>query len=134
MNNIPHEKSVTRLLDQDRVDAYAVAARDENPIHLDYQFAKDRGLDGTIVHGMLVLALVSETMGEICGRSWASGGSLKVSWRAPALIPATVTARVELRSVEDGRADYEVLCEDDQGTVLLTGTASAPALSEQITG
>ncbi len=119
--------SVTRLLDQARVDAYAVAARDGNPLHLDPAFARERGFEGAIAHGMLVLALVSEAMGAACGRGWAEGGALKVRWRAPALIPVTVTARVELRSTGDGRGGYEVTCKDEQGTVLLSGTASAPA-------
>ena len=123
--------TVTRLLDQARVDAYAVAARDDNPLHLDPAFARERGFDGAIAHGMLVLALVSEAMGAAVGRVWAAGGELKVRWRAPALIPVTVTARVELRSTDDGRAGYEVFCEDEQGTVLLSGTASAPLPAER---
>jgi len=126
MSNPQPVASVTRLLDQARVDAYAVAARDGNPLHLDPAFARERGFDGAIAHGMLVLALVSEAMSAAIGRGWAAGGLLKVRWRAPALIPVTVTARVELRSSSDGRAEYEVICEDAQGEVLLSGTASAP--------
>jgi acyl dehydratase len=117
---------VTRLLDQARVDAYARAARDPNPLHLDAQVARRSGFEGTIAHGMLVLALVSEAMSAAFGRRWAEGGSLKIRWRAPALIPLTVTARAELRSEQDGVVTYDVTCEDEQGRVLLTGAASAP--------
>lgn len=117
---------VTRLFDQSRVDAYASAARDGNPVHVDAAFARRSGFDGTIVHGMLVLALVSEAMGTAFGARWAAGGALKVRWRAPALVPATVTARAVLRSEREGAATYDVTCEDAGGALLLSGTASVP--------
>ena len=132
MSDAPRVQPVTRLLDQPRVDAYARAARDPNPLHLDAQVARRSGFDGTIAHGMLVLALVSEAMSGAFGRRWAEGGALKVRWRAPALVPATVTARAELRSHVDGVATYDVSCEGEGegegegGTALLTGTASVP--------
>ena len=126
MTEAPQVPSVSRLLDQPRVDAYAEAARDHNAVHLDPQFAQASGFEGTIAHGMLVLALVSEAMVRAFGRRWAERGTLKVRWRAPALLPLTVTARAALKSEADGLATYDVTCEDDRGTVLLTGTASAP--------
>ena len=126
MSAAPRVEPVTRLLDQARVDAYARAARDPNPLHLDAQVARRSGFERTIAHGMLVLALVSEAMSAAFGPRWAEGGSLNVRWRAPALIPLTVTARAELRSQRDGVATYDVTCEDEQSRVLLTGAASAP--------
>ena len=126
MSDAPEVPAVTRLLDQARVDAYARAARDHNPLHLDPKHARQMGFESTIAHGMLVLAVVSEAMTAAFGRRWAERGSLKVRWRAPALVPVTVTARAELRSEGDGMATYDVSCEDQHGTVLLSGTASAP--------
>ena len=126
MSAAPEVPAVTRLLDQARVDSYARAARDHNPLHLDPKYARRMGFESTIAHGMLVLALVSEAMTAAFGRRWAEGGSLKVRWRAPALVPVTVTARAELRSEGDGMATYDVSCDDEHGTVLLSGTASAP--------
>ncbi|MSQ41595.1 MAG: hypothetical protein EXR65_00935 [Dehalococcoidia bacterium] len=121
----PQVPAVTRLLDRARVGAYAGAARDGNPIHLDPVVARAAGLDGPLAHGMLVLALVSEAMSRAFGRRWADSGSLKVRWRAPALVPSVVTARAVLRSERDGVASYDVRCEDARGVVLLNGTASA---------
>lgn len=115
---------VTRLLDQPRVDAYAEAARDHNPIHIDADFAAGTPFGQRIAHGMLVLALVSEAMAATFGERWASSGALKVRWRAPAVQPVTVTARATLRSSEGGVATYDVACEAEDGIVLLAGTAS----------
>ena len=122
----PEVEAVTRLIDQPRVNRYAVGGRDPNPIHLDTPEAAATQFGQPIAHGMLVLSLVSEAMTNTFGERWASGGHLKVRWRAPALPPVTVTARATLQKVSDGVARYEVSCEDEHGSVLLTGTARAP--------
>jgi len=117
---------VTRLIDQGRVNAYADAANDHNPLHLETPEAAASQFGRPIAHGMLVLALVSEAMAGAFGERWTEGGRLKVRWRAPAVQPVTVTARAELKGTSEGVATYEVVCEADDGTTLLTGTASAP--------
>ncbi len=122
----PEVPSVSRRLDQPRVDRYAAAARDPNPIHRDTPEARASQFGRPIAHGMLVLALVSEAMTRAFGERWAAGGALKVRWRAPAVPPVTVTARTALRGVAGGSATYDVVCETEGGEVLLTGIASAP--------
>lgn len=124
--NAPVVAPVTRLIDQARVDAYADAARDHNPIHRAGPEASAGQFGRPIAHGMLVLALVSEAMAGAFGERWARGGTLKVRWRAPAIPPVTVTARATPRAVADGVARYDILCETEGGEPLLTGTASAP--------
>ena len=120
----PAVPSVTRLIDQDRVDRYAVAARDPNPIHTDAEFAAASEFGGRIAHGMLVLALVSEAMAGAFGRRWAESGTLRVRLRAPAVQPVEVTAHAEPRGVADGVASYDVRCETADGSLLLSGTAT----------
>ena len=122
----PEVQPVTRLIDQSRVDRYAVGARDQNPIHLETPEAQASQFGRPVAHGMLVLSLISEAMTNTFGARWCAGGHLKVRWRAPALQPVTVTATAQLRKVADGFASYDVSCEDEHGTVLLTGTARAP--------
>ena len=115
---------MTKAITQETINAYALAGGDSNPLHTDPAFAANTQFGGTIAHGMLVLALVSEAMTAAHGLRWAATGTLKVRWRAPALPPLTVTARAEPRKVVDGVASYDVSCEDEAGVVLLTGTAS----------
>ena len=124
MSTPPEELRLVRLIDQGRVDAYADAARDHNPIHVDEVFAAASPFGTRIAHGMLVLALVSELMSAAFGEAWARSGALKVRWRAPAVPPVSVSARALLRSSSDGVATYDVSCEAEDGTVLLAGTAS----------
>lgn len=122
----PPVLSVTRLIDQARVDRYAVAAHDMNPIHRETAEAYAGPFGRPVAHGMLVLALVSEAMSDAWGETWAQRGVLKVRWRQPALVPVRVTARATLRAEAGGLASYDVVCEGDDGTVLLTGTAAVP--------
>ena len=44
------------FFNQNDLVKYAKASGDFNPIHLDEEFAKTMGLDNVIVHGMLIMA------------------------------------------------------------------------------
>lgn len=46
-------------LGQDRINAYAEASGDHNPIHLDPDFARAVGLPSTIAHGLLTLGVAA---------------------------------------------------------------------------
>jgi 3-hydroxybutyryl-CoA dehydratase len=122
----PEIASVSRLIDQERVNRYAVAARDMNPIHRETSEAYAGPFGRPAAHGMLALALLSEALTNALGERWTEHGVLKVRWRSPALPPCTVTARATLRSEEGGIATYDVICENDQGDTILQGTASVP--------
>lgn len=126
MSEPPVVVPVTRLVDQPRIERYSAAARDPNPIHRQTPEAAASQFGRPVAHGMLILALVADAMAGAFGERWASGGALKVRFRAPALPPIMVTAHAALRSTSDGIATYEVACEDEHGQVLLSGTVSAP--------
>jgi 3-hydroxybutyryl-CoA dehydratase len=66
---------------QKDINLYAKASRDFNPIHIDEDFAKNTPLGGTIAHGMLILAYVSQMMTNAFGKSWLSGGRLNVRFK-----------------------------------------------------
>jgi len=120
----PATCEVSRLIDQPRVDRYAVAARDPNPIHRETPEAYEGPFGRPVAHGMIVLGMVSEAMAQAFGHAWAETGTVKVRWRTPGLTPFTATARADLKKDEDGVATYDVVCTDDRGETLLTGTAT----------
>ena len=45
-------------INQDDLVLYANASGDQNPIHIDQNFAKKSGLPDVIAHGMLILSLI----------------------------------------------------------------------------
>ena len=118
-----------RLVTQEKINAYAEASGDFNPIHVDPEFARKTPYGGTIAHGFLTVAYLSEMMTQCFGKGWISGGRMEVAFRAPVKPGSTVTVRgtvVEIAQEGDrARAECEVWCEVDDGTRVLTGRASA---------
>ena len=51
-----------REITQERVNSYAEASGDHNPIHLDTAYAASTQFGTRIAHGMLSLALVTEML------------------------------------------------------------------------
>ncbi len=123
----PEVVPVVKQLSQQQVRRYADATGDHNPIHVDESFARATPFGGTIAHGMLVLASVSEMMTAAFGEAWLSGGKLRVRFRAPARPTDTITASAQPQPQRDGKLAYTVEVRDQHGDVLINGTAEAPA-------
>ncbi|HVC39472.1 MAG TPA: MaoC/PaaZ C-terminal domain-containing protein [Candidatus Dormibacteraeota bacterium] len=74
-----------RVMTQAVISAYADASGDNNPIHLDLEFARRAGLPATIAHGLL-------TLGTACAaiEVWAQDAAWvgRVSCRFAAPVPA----------------------------------------------
>ncbi len=112
---------MARLVSQDVIDRYAAASGDHNPIHVDPEYARGTPFGGTIAHGMLVLAYISEAMTAAFGRRWWEGGRLRVRFKAPARSGDTVA--VALRPVRSGeRWEYAVEVTNDRD-LLVSGSA-----------
>jgi 3-hydroxybutyryl-CoA dehydratase len=116
--------AITKVLTQEKIDRYADASGDRNPLHIDPSFAVTTQFGGTIAHGMLVLAYISEMMTAAFGSSWAGSGSLKVRFRGAARPGDTVTASGRVARVDGGRVVCEVACHNERGEVLISGEAS----------
>ena len=120
-------RPVVRNITQEIIDLYAEASGDFNPIHVDESFAAQTPLGGTIAHGMLVLACVSEILTGSFGRSWISGGELSVRFKAPARPGDTITVSGRVSSIESGNgvsyASCALECLNQKDEVLITGKA-----------
>lgn len=116
--------SVIRQLPQARINAYADASGDHNPIHIDPAFAATTPFGGTIAHGMLVLALIGEMMRASFGDAWSTTGKLKVRFKAPTRPGDTVTASASLSKKTDNVAEYAVQCATQTGEVVIEGRAA----------
>lgn len=51
----------------DAIDAFAELSGDENPIHLDEEYAADTMFGGRVAHGMLSAGVVSAALAELPG-------------------------------------------------------------------
>ncbi len=120
---------VARSVTQDMVNAYAHAARDLNPIHLDEQFAAGTQFGRRIAHGMLTLAFIMEMAARAFPGTWHAGGRLKVRFKAPVFPGDTVTTFGEVTSITqtaDGPlAECRIGCRRAGGEEALSGQAWA---------
>lgn len=121
----PGVAPLERRVSQEAINRYAEATGDFNPIHVDEDYARRTPFGGTIAHGMLVLAYLSEAMTAAFGRSWWEGGRLKVRFKGPARPGDTLTVSVRPnRAGERWEYAVAVTCGDE---TVVSGTAEVPA-------
>lgn len=102
---------------------YAGASGDFNPIHNDPDFAKNAGLDGTIAHGMYVMAQI----GRLC-TTWADQRDIRyfgVKFKAMTKLGENLTCygTVKKKKEENGEKLVTVTVEakNEAGEVKATG-------------
>lgn len=126
--NLPE---VTKVVTQENINLYAEASKDFNPIHIDSAFAGNTALGGTIAHGMLILAYLSQMMSSAFGRHWLNTGKLNVRFKAPARPGDTVTAAGKVSKIDKSKdrvsVNCNVLCKNQKGVVIITGDATIEA-------
>ena len=136
MTTQPGEKliSIDRTITQSQVQAYANASGDHNPIHLDAEFAAKTPFGTRIAHGMLTLAMVSEMLATAFPDRWASGGTLKVRFRAPVFPGEVIHVSGDIKKVTESDgvhvAEINVSVKKDDGTDVITGQAFVPVNRE----
>jgi len=119
-----------RTVEQAQISAYAEAAGDPNPIHIDEELAKAFGFEGTIAHGMLNLAILTEAVAR-----WAGGydrvASIGVRFSRPLLRGDTIicTGRVVEVDPSSGLVTLELGATSDRGERVLSNGRATVRLS-----
>ena len=117
---------LTRAVSQTVINRYAEVSGDHNPLHTEEEFAATTQFGGTIAHGMLVLAYLSEMLTGAFAERWAGGGRLKARFRAPARSGDMVTASGRVTRVENGTIRCEAECRNQAGDVLVSAEVQVP--------
>jgi len=88
----------TRSFSQEEVDQFAELTGDDNPIHVDYEVAKESRFGTTVVHGVYLMSIFS----KILGRDFPGSGCIAVNFSARFLRPVPVEAetRFEVKVAE----------------------------------
>lgn len=115
--------AITKVLSQEKINRYAEASGDHNPLHIDRAFAAKTQFGGTIAHGMLVLAYMSEVVTAAFGDRWPASGRLKVRFRGAARTGDTITASGRITRIDDVSVTCEVVCRSQAGEILISGEA-----------
>jgi acyl dehydratase len=127
-----------RPVTQEQINRYAAASGDFNPIHIDPEFARKTELGGTVAHGMLVLAYLSELMTESFGRDWLRSGNLSVRFKGAAYPGDTITVSGKVTGLnnENGAVlvDCEVLCRNQRNEPVIIGATKVRIKNDEDSG
>jgi len=115
--------TLVKEVTQEKVNRYADASGDHNPLHVDPEFAATTQFKGTIAHGMLVLAYLSEMLTAAFGQRWLDSGRLKIRFRAPARPGDTITSTGTVTRVDGENVSCTIECKNQTGEVLISGQA-----------
>jgi 3-hydroxybutyryl-CoA dehydratase len=119
--------SINKKVTQKKINKYAEASGDYNPIHVDPEFGKKTFLRGTIAHGFISLSYLSEMLRNFFGKNWVQGGELDIAFIAPTRPGDLITARgmiQEIKEMESGaEVRLEVWCENQNGQKTVVGSA-----------
>ena len=118
---------LNKTITQPDINLYAEASRDFNPIHIDEEFAKNTPLGGTIAHGMLVLAYVSQMLTDAIGIKWLTGGKLDARFKTPARPGDTLTISGRVTKVQEAGSEtllsIDINCRNQKDEVIISGEA-----------
>ncbi|WP_119071936.1 MaoC family dehydratase [Aggregatilinea lenta] len=117
--------SCTKTFSDDDVRQFAHITGDENPVHLDENFAANSRFGRRIVHGILTVGLISKLLGnDLPGPGTLYMGQT-LKFKAPVFIGDTVTATVEVIKIraDRGIVTLDTTCVNQDGTVVLEGEA-----------
>lgn len=108
---------------------------DNNPLHLDENFAKDSIFKKRIAHGLLSASLLSGVLGMKLPGIGSIYLSQSLRFVKPVFIGDTITATVTITKLNIPKkiATAETKCVNQNGEVVLTGEAMAliPVKSEE---
>lgn len=123
-------RGFSREVTLERIAAYADASGDNNPLHLDDDYARTTLFGGVIAHGMLSMAFVSELIATNFPETWHAGGKMKLRFKAPVNPGEMVEVKGEVRAINESRngsiARCSVSCVKPDGSEALSGTVSVP--------
>jgi len=73
----------TYTVTQEKIDQYGVLNGDKDIIHYDLDYAKKRGFEGTLAHGLMVQGYANDVALALYGEDWLTRGAIKVKFVAP---------------------------------------------------
>lgn len=110
---------------QETVDRYADLVGDDNPLHLDADYAAEGIFGGRVAHGMLAAGVVSAAVADLPGD--VVYVSQELSFTAPARPGDEVSATAEVTGIVEGD-EVRVAVEAATDEVVLAGEARVLSL------
>ena len=126
--------SMSRTVTEADVQMFAVLSGDNNPLHLDEEYAATTQFGERIAHGMFsALLLTAAVATKLPGPGTIYRGQ-EMKFQRPVKIGDTITADLELsEKLKRGNLiKIECVMKNQRGEIVFTGTSTAIAPSEKI--
>lgn len=129
--NVGDVRSLTRSVSSDDLDAFVRLTGDDNPLHVDPDFARRTAFHEPVVHGMLGASFVS----TLIGTQMPGPGALWISQSFDFLRPVrvndtlTVTCTVREKHERDRILDLEMDIRNQDAEAVLRGTGRVRVLN-----
>lgn len=116
--------SLNGSFSQQDIDAFARISGDDNPAHVDAEWAEASAFGGRVAHGILTAGLISAVLGTQLPGPGAIYMSQTLKWLAPVRPGDALTAIVTVTQIiaEKKRVVLETIVQKD-GETVLTGEA-----------
>ncbi len=122
---IDSEFEFEKVFDKNDVIAFAQLSQDDNPIHINEEYASGTFFKRNIVHGVLIVSMFSKIFGTIYPGNGCIYLSQSAKFLKPAFVCDSVKAKVKLVSFDETKKRGVFLCEcyNQAGQLLVTGEA-----------
>ncbi len=122
---IGEEATLTRIISDDDIKTFARISGDDNPVHMNDDYAKGAMFKGRIAHGMLVAGLISAVLGTKLPGPGAIYMSQQLRFLAPVRPGDQVTACARVMEWDPAKGRVTLLTEvkNQEGIAVISGEA-----------
>ena len=115
----------SKTVSESDIYQFAGITGDFNPAHMNEEYAKKTFFKTRIAHGMLSAGFISTAIGNKLPGTGSIYVKQDLRFLAPVRIGDTITARVEVIEIMDGknRVRLKTVCVNQEGTQVLEGEA-----------
>lgn len=123
--NLGQKATLYRVFTREDIEEFAALSGDKNPIHIDDEYSRTTRFGGVIVHGVLVLSLISTLLGTQLPGPGSIYISQAVKFVAPVYPGDHLTASVEVIDWDSEKGRVRLLTEvfKDENIRVVTGEA-----------
>jgi 3-hydroxybutyryl-CoA dehydratase len=107
------------------VDAFAAISGDTAPLHMNEDFAKSKGFDGRVAHGLLLGALVSRFIGTVMPGDHGVLRRVEMDFRHPVVPPDLLKVQGEIEKVSEGTGQVTLQVKVIRGDGTVAAVAKA---------
>ncbi|MHA2174221.1 MAG: MaoC family dehydratase [Candidatus Hodarchaeales archaeon] len=114
-----------RLITGEDISAFAAVSGDENPIHMDEEFAKTTMFKGRIAHGILSVSFISTTLANKLPGPGSIYLKQEVTFLKPVRIGDTITTMVKVldKNNEKKHIRLKTTCMNQNEDIVVDGEA-----------